>query len=141
MRGVSLVALAVALSAGSAFSQQGTITVGQAESLVRAVLRHERLRLSSRYCELEPVHKDGKAFVPDYYSFSAYCDYPNAGATTILGLYIVSPRTGEVWEYNECKPFTFPRLLELRRKMVRQTHETEQAEAKYRINIGCANTK
>jgi hypothetical protein len=90
---------------------------------------------------LEPVRKDGKPFVPDYYSFSAYCDYPNTGATTVLGLFVVSPRTGEVWEYNECKAFTFPKLLELRRKMAPQTNATEEAEAKYRRNIGCEGKK
>ena len=137
MRTVHLVTIAIVLAAGSTFGQQPTITVAQAESLVRVVLRHENLRLSSRYRELEQVQKGGKAFVPDYYSFSAYCDYPNAGATTILGFYIVSPRTGEVWEYNKCKLFTFPKLLELRRKMIRQTPAGEKSEAKYRANAGC----
>lgn len=141
MRFVPLVAIAVVLAAQSSFGQQTTITVAQAESLVRVVLHHEKLRLSSRYCQIEPVHKGDKAFVPDYFSFSAYCDYPNAGATTVLGLYIVSPRTGEVWEYNECKPFTFPKLLELRRKLARQNHATEEAEAKYRANIGCSTSR
>jgi len=117
------------------------ITEAQAKSLVREVLRHGKVRLSSRYCELEPVRKDGKPFVQDYYSVWAYCDYPNIGATTVFGLFVVSPRTGEVWEYNTCKTLTFPELMELRRKIAPQTNVTEEAEAKYRAKIGCEDKK
>lgn len=86
--------------------------------LVRAVLRHENLAFPSRYCELEQLDKGGKPFAPGFYSFGANCDYPNTGATTVFGLYVVSVRTGEVWEYNQCRMVTFPQLVGLRRKML-----------------------
>jgi hypothetical protein len=137
MRAVYLTAIVVVLTVMSAFGQQSAITAAQAESLVRVVLRHEKIRLSPRYCELEQMRADGTAFVPNYYSFSAYCDYPNTAATTQLGIYVVSPRTGEVWEFSGCKLFKFPELLQLRRKLVPQTRVTEEAEAEYRTSIGC----
>jgi|SRR5208282_1990338 len=138
MKSVYLAAIVVLVAAGSAFGQQSTITVAQAESLVRLVLRHEGIKLSSRYCEVALLRtKDGKAFVPDYYSFGASCDYPDAAATTPFGIYVVSPRTGEVWEFNECTRFAFPELSKLRRKLVPQNEASEKAEAKYRVNLGC----
>ena len=133
--------LTIVLAVGGAFGQQSTISVEEAKSLVRVVLRHEKLKLSSRYCELEQVRGDGRPFVPEYYSFSASCDYPNAKATSVLGLYVVSPRTGEVWEFNGCRRFRFSELTEIQRKIMRQTHATEAVEANYRKNVGCAEAK
>lgn len=130
MKSLPLVALTVALAAGSAAAQRPQITAAQAESLVRTVLRHEKLKFPSPYCELERLDKDGKAFAPDFYSFGANCDYPNARATTVLGLYVVSPRTGEVWEYNQCKLVTFRELVNLRRKMLGGAYSPNLAEDK-----------
>jgi hypothetical protein len=137
MRAVLLAAIVFLYAAGSAFGQQRAITVAQAESLVRVVLKHQRLEMPSRYCEMHEMTKDLKAFIADYYSFAPACDYPNSAATTPLGLFVVSPRTGEVWEFNNCEVFTFPKLLRLRRKLVPQNDATEKAEAKYRISLGC----
>ena len=116
-------------------AQEGT--VAEAESLVRVVLKHEKIQLSSRYCELERLDKNGKSFVSDYYSFGAHCDYPNTAATTPFGIYVVSPRTGDVWEYNQCKWFDFPELHRLQRNILQRTHATDATEAKYREATGC----
>lgn len=126
------------LAVGDALGQQATITASEAESLVRVVLRHERIRLSSRYCELEQMDRAGKSFIPDYYSFGAHCDFPNTAATTPLGIFVVSPRTGEVWEFNQCRRFSFPELRRLQQNIKRVTHATEAVVAQYRRKTGCA---
>ena len=128
------------LLSGSAFAEPLTISVGEAKSLVRVVLRHERINLSSRYCELEQLDKYGKSFVADYYSFGASCDYPNTAATTPFGVYVVSPRTGDVWEFNRCQFFEFPELRRLQRNIMHRTHTTEASESQYRERTGCTKT-
>jgi len=133
------VSLCGCLIALPAFGQQATVT--EAESLVRLVLKHERIRLSSQHCELERLDKDGKSFVSDYYSFGAHCDYPNTAATTPFGIYVVSPRTGDVWEYNRCQWFGFPELRRLQRTVMRRTHATDGTEKKYREATGCTEEK
>ena len=128
-------------TAWTALGQQATITVTEAESLVRVVLRHEKVRFSPRYCELERLDHEVKTFVPDYYSFGAHCDYPNTAATTPFGIYVVSPRTGDIWEFNRCKWFRFPELLTLQRNIKYRTHVTDDAELAYRQKTGCADPR
>ncbi len=129
------------LLSGRAFCQPSAISVADAKSLVSLVLRHERINLSSRYCQLEQLDTEGKPFVADYYSFGASCDYPNTGATTPFGIYVVSPRTGDVWEFNRCRWFAFPELRRLQRNIMRRTHATEMEESKYREKTGCVQGK
>src|SRR5271165_6644923 len=109
----------------SALGQPKTIGADEAKSLVRVVLRHENIHLSSRYCSLEQLDRNGKPFAADYYSFSAACDYPNTAATTPFGIYVVSPRTGDVWEFNRCEWFKFPELRRLQRSIMARTHSAD----------------
>jgi len=125
----------------SAAAQQTTITADEAKSLVRTVLRHEHINLSPRYCELDEIHKQGKPFVPDYYSFSATCDYPNTAATTPFGIYIVSPRTGDVFEFTRCRWYQFAELRRLQRSITQRTKQSSAEEAKYRKASGCDSTR
>lgn len=125
----------------NASGQPLTISAAEARSLVRVVLRHEKIHLSSRYCELEQLDKDGKAFVADSYSFGAFCDYPNTAATTPFGLYVVSPRTGDVWEFNRCQWFSFPELRRLQRNIMRRIHATAAEQSKYRERTRCVQGK
>jgi hypothetical protein len=126
----------------SALGQAGTITSNEAKSLVRVVLRHENFRLSSPYCKVEQIDRDGKAFIHDYYSFSADCDYPDReGATVAFGVYVVSPRTGDVLEFNRCEWLSFPELRRLQRSIRHRTHATDTEEMKYRDQTGCNDGK
>ena len=93
----------VLLAASLVNAQQPTISVGEAKELVGLVLRHQGFPSSSPYCDLEPLDKDGKPFAPDYYAFGASCDFPNTAATSPWGTYLVSPRTGEVLNFDTCK--------------------------------------
>lgn len=124
---------------GSLLSQPQTISVGEAESLVRVALRHEGSPLSSKYCAVERLDQEGKPFVQGYYSFGPFCDYPNTAVRTTFGLYVVSPRTGDVWEFNRCEWFKFPRLQRLQLSIMRRTRATEVEELNYRRKTGCWN--
>ena len=125
----------------TAAAQSITVKPAEAKSLVRVVLQRERIRLSPRYCELQQIDKPDKPFVPDYYSFAASCDYPNTAATTPFGIYVVSPRTGDVFEFNRCEWFDFPELRRLQRNIMRRTGSTAADEAKYRESSGCASRR
>ncbi len=126
----------------SALGQAETISSSEAKSLVRVVLRHEKVRLSSPYCTFEQIDKNGDAFVEDYYSFSADCDYPNtAGATVAFGIFVVSPRTGDVLAFNRCEWLSFPELRRLQRSIRHRTHATDTEEMKYRNQTGCNDGK
>lgn len=117
--------------------ESSVIDAGEAKSLVQLVLAHKHIRLSSQYCNLDQVEKDGKPFVPDYYALSATCDYPNTAATTPFGLYVVSPRTGEVFQFDQCDPIEFPALQRLQTAIMHRTHHKSADEAKYREQAGC----
>jgi len=127
------------LSSFSCFGQQTTITEREAASLVRMVLRHEKISLPSRYCELESLDRRADPFIPDYYSFGASCDFPGAAATTPFGVYVVSPRTGQVWKFIECTLYRFPGLRRVQRRIMQRTHPSEAEESKHSFAHGCSS--
>jgi hypothetical protein len=138
MKAVYLVTLGFLLAGSPAFGQQRLLTTAQGETLVRAVLRHEHFKVPSKSCGVELLrNKDGTPFMPDYYSYSADCDYAKAAATTPLGIFIVSPRTGQVWAFIGCTPFTFPELVKLRRSLLSQSDASEKTEEQYWSRLGC----
>jgi hypothetical protein len=118
-------------------AQPATISSVEAKSLVQAVLKNRNIHLSAKYCELKALGRDGKPFVADYYTLGASCDYPNTAATTSFGVYVVSPRTGHVWEFNICEQFSFPTLTRIQKDIKQRTGNTDIAEAKYREQMGC----
>jgi len=139
MRAVrQLIVFALAfLAVGSIDSQEPSISVAEAKSLVAIVLRHQQFPLSSPYCEIEHLDKEGKPFAPDYYSFGAHCDFPNTAARSPWGTYLVSPRTGDVLEFNLCKWFRYADLRRMQKQIMLRTHTTEVTEAQYREKTGC----
>lgn len=132
--------ISVFVAVTCALGQVSTISPYEAKSMVRVVLRHEKIDLSSPYCSLEGDGGGSKPFVPGYYTFFASCDYPNTGATTVFGLYVVSPRTGDVLEPDLCRWFRFPELRRLQRKIMRRTHASDLDEAKFRKRTDCAES-
>jgi len=125
----------------SALGQARTISASEAKSLVRVVLKHDRIKIASRYCSLEQIDKPGKRFIEGSYSFDARCDFTNAFATTVYGLYVVSERTGDVWNFNGCEWFDFPQLHHLQRDIMRRLRTNAAERAKYRKETGCAESK
>jgi hypothetical protein len=121
---------------GAFGAQEKTISVAEARSLVDVVLRQEQFPSNSKYCEVSSMDK-GEPFVRDYYSFSASCDFPNTAATSAWGVYVVSPRTGEVVNFDGCRWFMFPELKSIQKQIMLRNHTTEAAEAPYRKNTRC----
>ena len=131
----------ILLAASLVNAQQPTISVGEAKELVGLVLRHQGFPSSSPYCDLEPLDKDGKPFAPDYYAFGASCDFPNTAATSPWGTYLVSPRTGEVLNFDTCKWLVYHDLRERQKQGMLQTGATEDSERRYRDATGCHRAK
>jgi hypothetical protein len=129
------------LSAALANAQQQTISVGEAKELVSLVLRHQGFPSSSQHCQVESLDKNGKPFAPDYYAFGASCDFPNTAATSPWGTYLVSPRTGEVLNFDTCKWLGYHDLRECQKQIMLQTGATEDSERRYRDGTGCEKTK
>jgi hypothetical protein len=138
----NLIAIAVTLlGMGTGYAQEAAMSVAEAKALVGIVLRHHGFPSSSQYCAVERLDKSGDPFVPDYYSFGASCDFPNTAATSPWGVYVVSPRTGEVLEFDVCHWVGYPDLRRAQRQIVLRTHATEAAEARYREKTGCLKAK
>jgi len=129
------------LSAALANAQQQTISVGEAKELVGLALRHQEFPSSSQYCQVESLDRNGKSFAPDYYAFGASCDFPNTAATSPWGTYLVSPRTGEVLNFDTCKWLAYHDLRERQKQILLQTGATEDSECRYRDAVGCVKTK
>lgn len=121
-------------------SQEARIGITDAKSLVALVLKHQRFPLSSQYCEIEPLDRPGRPFVPDYYSFGAHCDFPNTAATSPWGTYVVSPRTGDVLEFDYCKWLRYPDLRRAQKQIMIRTGATEATECQYVEKTGCSRT-
>ena len=121
-------------------AQPATISSAEARAIVETVLKNRNIHLSDRYCELKSMDGNGKPFVTKYYTFGGSCDYPRTAATTPFGVYVVSPRTGEVWEFNTCEHVTFPALTRIQTEIKHRTGNTDVAEAQYREHIGCDTT-
>jgi hypothetical protein len=137
-----LIAIAFVLVAvRTVIAQEATIGVAEAKSLVGIVLRHQGFPSSSQYCQVEIVDEGGKLFAPGYYAFGASCDLPNTAATSPWGAYLVSPRTGEVLNFDMCKWFGYSDLRRLQKQIMLRTHATDASERQYREATGCAKTK
>src|SRR5438309_145758 len=121
--GVVLVSIAT-IFAQSNIAQPATISSVEAKSLVQAVIKSRNIHLAAKYCELKALNRDGKPFVANYYTFGASCDYPHTAATTPFGVYVVSPRTGDVWEFNTCERFSFPALTRIQKDIKQRTGNT-----------------
>lgn len=131
-------AIIVVLVAGIvAQVQDSTISVDVAKQLVGIVLQHQKFPLSSPYCSVENLDKKGEPFQPGYYAFHASCDFPNTPATSPWGTYLVSPRTGDVLNYDTCKWLNYSDLRQRQKQIMLQTGATRASEHKYRNGSGC----
>jgi len=127
-------------SAQSPPQSHPTISVDEAKQLVGIVLRHQKFPSSSPYCSIENLDRNGRPFEAGYYAFAASCDFPNTQATSPWGTYLVSPRTGDVLNYDTCKRVEY-RDLQHQRQVMLQTGTTADGEKKYREATGCNKTK
>jgi hypothetical protein len=118
-------------------AQDSTIGVDDAKQLVGIVLRHQKFPSSSPYCTVENLDKNGEPFQPGYYAFGASCDFPNTPATSPWGTYLVSPRTGDVLNYDTCRWLSYSDLRQRQKQIMLKTGATRASEQKYRDSRGC----
>ena len=124
-----------ALSPSSVISgqiQHNGLTAEQARELLIMVLKHENLFIDKPGFNIEHIE-----FVPGYANFHVTWDSPEAAATDVIGEFAVSPRTGDVWESNNCKQYSFPELKRLQAEVMKRTGWTFSGELKEREGLGC----
>ena len=111
-----------AVGAANAESQSKVIGANQARELVRAAL--------PRALKRPPVSIDGgsDAYLPNFYSFSAYRPTNPFGSSTI-GHFLVDRKTGDVWDGVVCQEYRTPALTKLQVSIRKQL---KLSEAGYR---------
>jgi len=150
MNRVLLLALAMTASIASA-NQPVTLHLGrvapeglsrdQAQKVLITVLKHQQYKLGKPgvFIDGNLTDENGKPPHPGYFDFSVGYDSPKAGATEYWGLFSVSVLTGDVWEINTCKRFTFPALQNIQKNIMRQTDKTMTDEKAQRKGLGCTD--
>ena len=125
---------------GTANAQEAIISVAEAKSLVGIVLRHRGFPSSSQFCEIEHLDKDGDPFEPRLLRIWCFLRPSKYSSYKSLG-HLVSPRTGDVLEYDFCRWFGYPDLRRMQKRIMLRTHATEAAEVQYRQKTGCTKVK
>ncbi|EHM40255.1 hypothetical protein HMPREF0454_03549 [Hafnia alvei ATCC 51873] len=120
---------------------RGGMTKEQSEGLLIIALKHEKydLSVSGAFVDGDLQDKQGNAPHPGYYDFSVGYDNPTAGAIEYWGVFSVSPRTGDIWEINECKRISFPILQKAQKEIIKKTGVTFADEVAQRRGLGCTD--
>ena len=111
------------------------LSTKQAKKMLVMVLRHERLMSDQPGFNIEAIEKS----VPGYIIFFVTLDSPRASATNVIGSFAVSPLTGDVWETNLCKRYTFKALKKIQAEIILRTRKTFASEVNERRHLGCTN--
>ncbi len=110
----------------------------QARQVLTMVLRHEGYKLGKPGMYIEDLKiTAGNDPHPGYFDFGLSYDTPKAGATAVLGSYAVSRMTGDVWETNLCKRYSFVKLRRLQKIISERTGKSFAGEDKERSGLGC----
>lgn len=113
--------------------QASGLTVAQARQVLILVLKHEKLLIKKPGFNIEHID-----FVPGYINFHVTYDAPTAAATSVIGAFAISPRTGDVWEVNRCKRYDFPALQRVQSVIAQRTRKTFASEVTERNALGCS---
>ena len=118
---------------------QSGLTTPQAKELLKLVLRHEGYDWKKRGMFIDDDLKasDGAAPHPGYLDFALGFDSPKAAATTFLGYYAVSQKTGDIWELNLCKRYEFSELQRAQKIVMERTRTSFYDERIERRGLGC----
>jgi hypothetical protein len=124
-RSVVRFAFAVLLIAGlaNAGSKSKVISANQARELVRAALPSWALKRPP-----VSIGDGSNAYLPNFYSFSAYGPTNPVGSSTI-GHFLVDLKTGDVWDGVVCQEYRSPALTKLQISIRKQL---KLSEAGYR---------
>jgi hypothetical protein len=115
------------------------LTSEQAKKILIFTLKHEGYKLSRAgvFFDGPLVSENGSPYIPGYYNFGLGYNDPDAGAVDSWGLFAVNVSSGEVWETNKCKRYSFPALHRIQRRVRAKTQITEAEERIQRRGTGC----
>lgn len=108
------------------------LSTDQTRELLVMMLRHEKLFINKPGFSIETVR-----IIPGYINFHVTWDSPKAAATDVIGEFAVSPLTGDIWEINNCKRYSFKQLSQVQAEITKQTGKTFADEATVRQGMGC----
>jgi hypothetical protein len=144
---LAAIAVTIAVSSSSpvlAFDarlvQRGGLSQEQAEEILWLVLRHEHLALPSDGTYVERLGASARASAdlpPSYFSFGVSRDDPRSKATSISGRFAISRSTGDVWELNLCRRYSFAALRRIQQAVMKRTGKTFVDERAARRDLGC----
>jgi len=140
---VIALAISVACYAGAPGVDTGSfdpagLTEAQAKELLNLVLHHERLVASGVTVDFERLlGDDGHDLHPAYFTFGVSTDDPRSAATSVVGLIAIGRMTGDVWELNLCRRYSFPELRRIQKAITQRTRKTIAAEKEQRRGLGC----
>jgi hypothetical protein len=113
------------------------ITSEQARRVALLVARHDSINVDDVDIVVDSMDGNGP-FVPGYFSFIFIAvDQHHPGKDHTLGMYAVSPRTGDTWELNLCKHYDFPELLRVQRAIRKKTGASVADESASGKVMGC----
>lgn len=129
--------LALPAGAGAGAAQ---ITLEQARSVAMLVARHESINVDDADTMVDSMDGNG-SFVSGYFSFIFIAVDPHQpGKDRTLAMYAVNARTGDTWELNLCKHYSFPELLRVQRAIRKKTGAALADEAAAAKVVGCGKT-
>ena len=108
------------------------LSTDQTRELLVVMLKHEKLFISKPGFSIETVR-----LIPGYINFHVTWDSPKAAATDVIGEFAVSPLTGDIWEINNCKRYSFTQLSQLQAEITKHTGKTFTDESTVRQGMGC----
>jgi hypothetical protein len=136
---LSVLSLALLLVSDAPASRVEHITPDQARNIAIMLAQYEQIDVKNPDLIVDTMDRDG-AFVDGYFSFILIRqDQHAAGADKTLGMFAVNARTGDAWEINLCKHFSFPELDKIQRRIRHSTGARPDAELEAQKDLGCSD--
>lgn len=117
------------------------LTPEQAKQVLIFTLKREGYHLNRRGVFFDGPFLDdkGNPAIPGFANFGLGYTNPKDLAVSSWGLFAVNVSSGEVWEINKCKMYSFPALQSIQHKIRTITKITEADERLQRRGTGCTN--
>jgi hypothetical protein len=116
------------------------LTADQAKQVLVIVLKHQHYKMSNPAIWIDGPwqgEEKGTLFRSGYYDFGLVFDNPKGAASNVLGHFAVNTLTGDVWETESCKRFSFPALSKMQKHISVRTGKKIASEDIVRDEIGC----
>jgi hypothetical protein len=108
------------------------LTLAQSRQVLRVVMTHERYKMASPKLWIDgPWLSDGKPVVPGYFHFAVVY------VTNTQAHYAVNTFTGDVWDTESCKRYTFPALSTIQKQISIATGSELPSAEDAASELGC----